>query len=362
MRSKFIGYYEASEEVFEESWTEGVFAFDANTLLNLYRYSGDTSQEMLTVIGSLTSRVHLPYQAALEFMNNRVAVISDSKRAYEELSKITASVIKSELGKKLTIFKRHPLIKIEKIQELYEEFDRNVQHELEVQKSSHPDLIKEDYILEKINRIFEHSTGTEPSNAVLDKIFAEGLVRYKLNVPPGFADAKGKESRPLREQYGDLIIWKELIEFCKSKNKPIIFITDDNKDDWWTKQADGSKRPRPELIKEFHEKTGKRILIYNSDEFIRIAENRNLVKSVKDETLNEIEDIRVFSGVTNSWESLWQSSDSAAYASALQTISGAMSLPEKTNEEISAFKKAVDAIRSYQNLLNNDDNPDAGSV
>jgi len=34
-------------------------------------------------------------------------------------------------------------------------------------------------------------------------------------------------------KFGDLIIWKEMIEKAKAEKRPIIFVTDDGKSDWW---------------------------------------------------------------------------------------------------------------------------------
>ena len=36
MKDKFHGYYRPSEEYFANLWNDAIFAFDANTLLNLY--------------------------------------------------------------------------------------------------------------------------------------------------------------------------------------------------------------------------------------------------------------------------------------------------------------------------------------
>lgn len=78
----------------------------------------------------------------------------------------------------------------------------------------------------------------------------------------------------------------------QQKKKPIIFVTDDNKEDWWLKENGETKRPRPELIKEFFDETGTRILIYNPEQFLNIARERNLISIIKDDTLNEIKDVR----------------------------------------------------------------------
>lgn len=45
MKKDFIGYYDLSDSELDQIWKDGIFSFDANTLLNLYRYSEETRIE-----------------------------------------------------------------------------------------------------------------------------------------------------------------------------------------------------------------------------------------------------------------------------------------------------------------------------
>jgi hypothetical protein len=89
-----------------------------------------------------------------------------------------------------------------------------------------------------------------------------------------------------------LIIWKELITLTKKEKKEIIFITDDRKEDWWTIENGKTIRPREELIKEFYDLTGIRILIYNADNFLHFAKERKLVTSIKEKSITEVKEVR----------------------------------------------------------------------
>ncbi|WP_204277464.1 PIN-like domain-containing protein, partial [Escherichia coli] len=64
--------------------------------------------------------------------------------------------------------------------------------------------------------------------AVLKK---EGEDRYAKKIPPGYKDAK-KDAGEF-DKYGDLIIWKDMIGKAKADKRPILFISDDAKEDWW---------------------------------------------------------------------------------------------------------------------------------
>lgn len=61
-----------------------------------------------------------------------------------------------------------------------------------------------------------------------EKASAFGNGRYTHKVPPGFEDGN-KELNG----FGDLIIWYEIVNYCKEKNiRKAVFLTNDNKKDW----------------------------------------------------------------------------------------------------------------------------------
>ena len=47
MRDGFRAYYAPSADEFERLWSEAIIVFDANALLNLFRYSAATRDEWL---------------------------------------------------------------------------------------------------------------------------------------------------------------------------------------------------------------------------------------------------------------------------------------------------------------------------
>jgi hypothetical protein len=80
MRKMFPGHYRPSEPEFRKLWDKCLFVLDANVLLNLYRYSGETRKKLLDIMGRIESRLWVPHQAALEYQRNRLEVISRKER------------------------------------------------------------------------------------------------------------------------------------------------------------------------------------------------------------------------------------------------------------------------------------------
>src|SRR5262249_24633967 len=105
MPNLFPGYYRPTEEEFSALWQECVFAFDANVLLNVYRYSQATRERFLEILDRLRERIWLPYQAALEYQENRLRVLSAQYDPYESIPQ-QLRTLHNELRKK---YPRHPV-------------------------------------------------------------------------------------------------------------------------------------------------------------------------------------------------------------------------------------------------------------
>ena len=104
------------------------------------------------------------------------------------------------------------------------------------------------------------------------QILSEGEIRYKYEIPPGFKDAqkeKRKGETTGQEKFGDLFIWKEILNIPNKKifnNKTdIIFITNDQKIDWFK-----DNKIHPMLLQEFEEKwKGLNITFMTGAEFYK---------------------------------------------------------------------------------------------
>ncbi len=64
------------------------------------------------------------------------------------------------------------------------------------------------------------------------------------------------------------------MDFARSQKKPIIFVTDDGKKDWWLSdiKSQGQARPLPELVQEMFVEAGVLLHMYQGYEFLKQAE------------------------------------------------------------------------------------------
>ncbi|BAU67215.1 hypothetical protein STA3757_46250 [Stanieria sp. NIES-3757] len=118
MRNLFPGYYKPTEDEFQELWQEGIFCFDTNILLNVYRYSSQARERLFEILDKLQDRIWIPYQVAYEYQKKRLDVISQQLEPYKEISNKLDNNF-AELKKQLNSYsKRHSFsdfVEIERI-------------------------------------------------------------------------------------------------------------------------------------------------------------------------------------------------------------------------------------------------------
>lgn len=340
MKKTFLGYYRPSEKEFSELWKNCLFVLDANVLLNLYRYSQETREELIGILKAISDRLWVPYQAALEYQRNRLFVIGQQATAYEEIQDNLRKT-RDKLDNDLRSFTRHPFIEVEPLLKRIKNIFAEIEKELNEHKQAHPNLIDEDYIRDDTTTLLEGKVGSPYPSERMDEVYKEGKIRYDSKIPPGYSDVNKEE----RKQYGDLILWFQVINKAKETKRPVILITDDRKDDWWWRFEGKTIGPRPELVEEMLSKAGVSFYMYQTDSFMKYA-REYLEQRVKEEAIDEVRDVR--------------RRDEEKYMKTIQTA--ASQLPDEitramietakqfTNEELRAMEKAG-ALRAVEQAL-----------
>jgi len=291
MKNKFTEYYKLSEKDLKSHWEEDIFCFDANVLLNLYRYSPNAREAFFRLLEQVKDRIWITYQAALEYQKNRLVVINAQREAYKDIRE-TLGKKKGEIESKLNSFKKHPYLQTTELKKQIESAFDSISRDLDNLENKHPDYLDNDPIWEKLSVLLEGKVGDDFPKEELEKLYRDGKKRYDEKVPPGYMDMKEKQNEGNRSLYGDIIVWKQVIEKAKVVDVSIILITDDLKEDWWYKFKGKTISPRPELIKEFKDETSKRINIYQADKFLEMA-NRNLAQQTTKEVIQEVRNVRL---------------------------------------------------------------------
>lgn len=152
MRLSFPGHFRPTTEDFNALWGGCIFAVDANVLLNLYRYSQVTRQELEKALDSVKERLFIPHQAAREFLKNRLGVTAGQAEEYTRAIK-TIRDLKEVLSNK----KRHPFLsdaELPKFSDLADELC----DQLETQKNTLLTRLVADEILDFVEKTFSGKT------------------------------------------------------------------------------------------------------------------------------------------------------------------------------------------------------------
>lgn len=289
MKLTFREYHQYSEDEFKKLWDECIFVFDTNTLLNMYRYRRETVDKYFKVLSELkrNKKLWIPHQVGYEFFENRISVISDYEKSYDEIL-ATLNSTKDSIDKK---YKNHPFLDWEEVKTKIDDGLESVIKDINKKKKAHPKLLDKDDILEKINTLFNSCVGNCYKEEELLKIKKEGENRYSKKIPPGFKDSKKEDDK----KYGDLILWKQIIDKAKEIKKPIIFISGDVKEDWWLEKDGKRIMPLPQLKKEFFDEAGVDFHIYTADRFLEYYQEKYIKetnKIIDDEFIKEVRKIR----------------------------------------------------------------------
>lgn len=275
MRNTVREYIEFNDEEKIDLWNTATFVFDTNIFLNLYRYSNKTRTQLLDSLEWLNNRIWMPYQVAYEFCKDRYDVIGEANRRFEIINDDVDKLVekwKKELRldnndsdiSNLVCFLREWIVK--KKDSNYLIFDPSC-----------------DEVFQRLLVLFDGKVGNEFTIGEKTAIEQDGKIRYENKIPPGYKDNKKQENR-----YGDLFVWKELLQYAKSQNVDMIFVTHDQKEDWWNISGGKTIGPRIELRKEFFEETGRKFHMYTMSSFLSFfIENKG--KSIDKTTIDEVE-------------------------------------------------------------------------
>lgn len=300
MKTLFKGFNQPSDAELKHLWDNAIFIFDTNVLTNLYRYQASTRETLLKVMEQLSDRVWIPYHVALEYQRNRLNVIHDQHKKFEDTKNTVKKAVDSlnQSLSNLQLKKRHSHINPDKlihgISSLTDDFYQELNH---LERDSLK-IGSEDHLLKRLEELFEGKTGDIPTYDFIKSIDNEGKKRFENSIPPGYKDRdKAKQSDNLftfggieyQRHYGDLIVWKQIISHVNNNAiKHLIFVTDDNKEDWWQITKGKTIGFRPELVDEIYRKTTlDNFHAYNTESFLNRA-NLHLDNLISKDAIEEV--------------------------------------------------------------------------
>lgn len=269
----------------QKLWDEGLIVLDTNALLNLFQYSGQTRGDFFNVLEAKANSLWIPHQAGLEFHRRRIDVENAQTNAFQKLSSAVASA-KNPVEKALNEYTRDPSLDASQLRSTLETSLGAIQQSIDAARENHNRSITERNmnanILARITALYEGKVGAAWTQVELDSLYKDGETRYSSKVPPGYEDAKDKQAPAM---YGDLVLWKQLLRHSAGVNRPAIFVTADQKEDWWYRVSGKTQGARPELVDEYFVASGERVHFMLPERLLDFAKER--LVDVSDASVDE---------------------------------------------------------------------------
>lgn len=246
----------SSDSIFKSSKIQGIkesdaiIVLDTNTLLLPYAIKNTSLPELERIYKDLakSERLYLPARAAREFIIHRDRKLADILKALQDM--------KSKL--QVESPSASPLLNGLEGSEDLKKFIKSLSDAKDGYSKS----------IDKMHSMISSWRGDDPISKIYDEIFSgrivdveeeegalvsEWKIRSALKIPPGYKDAS-KEDLGI----GDYLIWKSILALGKSMKRDLIFVTADQKADWYVRSNGSGTFPRPELVHEYrHHSDGK---------------------------------------------------------------------------------------------------------
>lgn len=251
--------------------------FDTNIYLNLYEYSPDATEFFIKICNHVLENLVLPSTVKREFDRNHETSLNRQRNKFRNaISKLESPVnnFKDKLKIQFDILNSFKYPMIDELQQEVQTDITNLTEKLKKYTQEHKEFeeinsifLDKDIIYELIKKIVSSNRLLEEFS--IDDIYrlcADGKKRYDKRVPPGYKDAVNKSGV---EAFGDFLIWKEALRYCQDRNKNLIFVTDDVKEDWYELEESSKRRIgfRKELVKEFERTSNMKVIGVTSNEF-----------------------------------------------------------------------------------------------
>ncbi|WP_326842824.1 PIN-like domain-containing protein [Streptomyces sp. NBC_01558] len=242
---------------------------DSSVLLDLYRVTPTARSEMIESLISIEGNLWVPHQVALEFHRNRLEAARDQLSFYDETCKSLETAQNQALQRLNEFANRSALDNSEK-RRLKEPLEKAFGVAIERVKSHQgvfdltiSRVLNDDPVLKTLAKLFDGKVGQPFSEAEYAKAQAEAARRRDGRIPPGYKD-RAKRTNP----DGDYLWWEQTLIRAAEGDKPVLVISNDEKEDWINKRIDFSLGPREELIEEMRQRAGVSLRIINFATFL----------------------------------------------------------------------------------------------
>lgn len=266
----------------EEFARQATIVVDTNVLLELYRLSVPARDEALAVLESIGPRLWVPHQVTEEFRRNVDVARGELAAAYKKSRGLVVKA--SNDAKEAFGASRRWKDSRGDVSGLLDEILDRFCSVLDALVAADAAIVPadDDPVLRRIDALLDSAAAKEPDPLTVRRRVEEFATwRAPNQIPPGWRDVAAKHTPLL--QAGDYLLWSELLDHAERTPTPFLLVTNDQKDDWFTRDGE----PLRALLSEFGRKSAHRYGQMNFNDFLVLARTA-LGAAVAETTLEEV--------------------------------------------------------------------------
>lgn len=248
---------------------ESAIVLDTSTLLLPYNIKQDDITALQAVYRSLAAngRLKIPARAAREFIKNRDSKLADLLHALND-QKARLQIPNKRLSPLLDSVPGHS--DLVKSQEALVEARKNYDRDLNVVIDRLKSWRGNDPVTSLYNELFSKENIIDAAES-REELIKEWSSRSERKVPPGYKDSNKPDSG-----IGDFLIWKSILHFGAISKKDCVFVTGEEKADWFVRSNRDGIFVRPELIDEYRRfSEGRSIEIISLSDLLKFMNVKN---------------------------------------------------------------------------------------
>lgn len=262
------GVFFGGFENLDDCARDALIVLDTNVLLMPYLLGKTSILEIEKVYKSLISKnkLFVPVRVAREFAKNRDAKVADIYASIQNIKQGKekgrySSPLINDLEEKKAV--DEALIKLNEAKTAYYKSIDNLSEKIRSWEWCDP--VSNLYSsLFNASVFWNHKLSKEELQKELTR-------RLKVKQPPGYKDSSKDDGG-----IGDLAIWLSLVDLGREKNRHVIFVSEEEKPDWWQKSNGAEFLPRYELVDEYRrESKGKSLHIVKLSRLLQLFDASN---------------------------------------------------------------------------------------
>lgn len=289
LRDQFEHFYAPDEDAEKTAIQTGLVTPDTNVLLNLYRFQARPRDELFGALEKLGERLWIPHQVGLEFHRRRLDVIAEQEKYFDHTRKDLDALV-GNLRKRVETFRTRIALdeaRIGAIKEGISSLQKLLTAEVIEARKANEVRLKDrdsDAVLARLESLLDSRVGEPMRPKVLKAARKEAKRRVANQLPPGYRDSRKADPT------GDYLIFRQLMDKAKERRLPVLFITDDEKSDWYRCEHDIPLGPRYELREEMMAEAGVPFVIMTTQSFLQYAKEY-LNAEVSAETVDQAKEL-----------------------------------------------------------------------